>query len=464
MTSKALRKVKGKTMSMMDHGRDRMRGWQLGCLLGVFLAILILVLGDGSTALAGSQLDLRRELETLKAQMERNQRQMEQDRQHIQQLEQQIQGVEAKSDQKNKEMEEQLTGRLLDQSTFGQYIDRFAGEHRFHLTGYGTAAFNWQDRTNTNTFNASVNPILLYRLSDRLLFESELELKLEDTETSADVEFAQADYLLNDYMTLVAGKFLLPFGEFIERLHPTWINKLVSHPLPFREGDEGGLLAFTNVGAQVRGSAPLGYGEGAFGEYAIYVANGPRFASTDRGALMDNNNTDQNRGKGYGARIGIDPLPIDYGLGRVHFGASTFDGKWDDGGHLWFTSWGLDSVYQNDLFELRGEYLRLQRNMPNGMPDDRREGWYIQAAYRLARVAIPYLNRTEFIVRYSGQNQNALTQEALEEGFVRKPRQVALGLDYWIAPSVVWKLEYDRDLPSGAADSNAILTQFAVGF
>ncbi len=431
---------------------------------GMSLVVLIMMVVGAIPAGAEPSPDLRRELELLKAQMERSRTQMEQDRQRIEQLERQLQSVEAKGEQKSKEMEEQIAGRLLNRSTFGEYIDRFAGEHRFQLTGYGTAAFEWQERTNTNTFRSSLNPIFLYRLSDRLLFEGELELKLEDTETSADIEYAQADYLLNDYVTLTAGKFLLPFGEFIERLHPTWINKLVTHPLPFREGDEGGLLAFTNVGVQARGAVPLGYGDGAFGEYAVYVTNGPRFASTARGALMDNNNTDQNRGKGYGARIGIEPLPFDYGLGRLRLGASAFDGKWDENGKLWFTAWGFDSVYQNGLFDLRGEYLQLHRNMPTGMPDDRREGWYIQAAYRLAQVAIPYLDRTELVVRYSGQNQNALTPADIEEGFLRKPRQVALGLDYWIAPSVVWKLEYDRDVPSGASDRSAIRTQFAVGF
>ncbi len=441
---------------------DCCRCWRRALSIGTLLMILGALCA--SPARAGSDPDLRRELESLKAQMEHDRIQMEQDRQRIEQLERQLRSVETKGEQKSQEIEEQIAGRLLSRPTFGQYIDRFAGEHRLQLTGYGTADFEWQERTNTNTFRASVSPIFLYRLSDRLLFESELELKLEDTETAADIEYAQADYLLNDYATLVAGKFLLPFGEFIERLHPTWINKLVTHPLPFREGDEGGLLAFTNVGVQVRGAVPLGYGEGAFGEYAVYVTNGPRFASAERGAFMDNNNTDQNRGKGYGARIGIEPLPFDYGLGRLRLGASTFDGKWDTDGKFWFTAWDLDSVYQNGLFELRGEYLQLHRSMPTGMPDDRREGWYLQAAYRLAKVAIPYLDRTEFIVRYSGQNQNALTPDDLAGGFLRKPRQVALGLDYWIAPSVVWKLEYDRDVPAGASDSNAIRTQFAVGF
>jgi hypothetical protein len=427
---------------------------------------MVLSLGVGilSPTPAGADPDLRQELDTLKAQLERDRLQMEQDRQRIEQLERQFESVEVKSEQKSKELEEKITKQALSQPTFGQYLDRFAGEHRLSIVGYGFGTFEWQERANTNTFLAGFNPIFLYRLSDRLLFEGEAEIELADTETEFNLEYAQIDYILNDYMTLVAGKFLLPFGEFIERLHPVWINKLVSRPLPFREGDEGGLLPFSELGLQVRGGIPLGYGEGTRAEYSLYVTNGPRFASDVRSAFFEANNTDQNRAKGYGARIGVELLPYDAGLGRLRLGASTFDGQWGSHSKLWFTSWGVDTVYQNGPLALRGEYLQTHRAMPTSIPDDKRDGWYIQAAYRLQALPVPYLDHTELIVRYSGQNQNALTADALAEGFLRNPRQVAVGLDYWIAPSVVWKLEYDRELPAKGGDRNALLTQFAVGF
>jgi len=436
--------------------------------LGVVLAMFLMFLGLGGKGLsptpAEAEPDLHQELQTLKAQLERDRTQMEQDRQRIEQLERQVGNVEAKSEQKSKELEEKITKQTLNQPAFEQYLDRFAGEHRLSLVGYGFAGFEWQERAHANTFMAGFEPIFLYRLSDRLLFEGDLELKLEDTETSVDLEYAQADYLLNDYMTVVAGKFLLPFGEFIERQHQVWINKLVSRPLPFREGDEGGLLPFSELGVQLRGTVPLGYGEGTRAEYALYVTNGPRFASDERGALFETNNTDQNRAKGYGARLGVELLPYDAGLGRLRLGASTFDGQWDVQSNPWFTSWGMDAVYQNGPLALRGEYLQTHRAMPTNIPDDKRAGWYIQASYRLQALAVPYLDHTELIVRYSGQNQNALTPDELAAGFLRKPRLVAVGLDYWLAPSVVWKLEYDREVPAGVGDSNAVLTQFALGF
>jgi phosphate-selective porin O/P len=433
-------------------------------VLAVFALFLSLGVGVLSPTPAGAEPDLRQELQGLKVQLERDRTQMEQDRQRIEQLERQVGSVEAKSEQKSKELEEKIAKQTLEQPSFGQYLDRFAGEHRLSIVGYGFGTFDWQERANTNTFSAGFEPIFLYRLSDRLLFEGDLELKLEDTETSVDLEYAQVDYLVNDYLTVVAGKFLLPFGEFIERQHQVWINKLVSRPLPFREGDEGGLLPFSELGVQARGAVPLGYGEGTRAEYSLYVTNGPRFESDDRGAFVETNNTDQNRAKGYGARLGVDLLPYDAGLGRFRLGASTFDGQWSEHSKRWFTAWGLDAVYQNGPLALRGEYLQTRRAMPTSIPDDKGEGWYIQAAYLLSALPVPYLDHTEFIVRYSGQNQNALTADALAEGFLRNPRLVALGVDYWIAPSVVWKLEYDRDMPAKVPDSNALLTQFAVGF
>jgi len=98
-------------------------------------------------------------------------------------------------------------------------------------------------------------------------------------------------------------------------------------------------------------------------------------------------------------------------------------------------------------------------------------------------------------VRYSGVNQRAVVTDEISTnpsfGFSGSPsvfaphaREVALGLDYWIAPSIVWQTEFDLELPhaggttytfNGAStptvgsvgatpNDHALLTQFAVGF
>ena len=98
--------------------------------------------------------------------------------------------------------------------------------------------------------------------------------------------------------------------------------------------------------------------------------------------------------------------------------------------------------------------------MPAPTARDRREGWYVQAAYKLARLQMPHLSRMELVARYSGLNQRAVTDEEL----LPHPRQVAFGLDYWLTPSVVGKLEYDRDLPRDAPNDDVVRGQIAVGF
>ncbi|HEX9729666.1 MAG TPA: hypothetical protein VGA37_14275 [Gemmatimonadales bacterium] len=65
---------------------------------------------------------------------------------------------------------------------------------------------------------------------DRILFEAEFEFELTEGVTETGLEYAQLDFLLTDHLTLVGGKFLVPFGVFGERLHPIWINKFPTAP------------------------------------------------------------------------------------------------------------------------------------------------------------------------------------------------------------------------------------------
>jgi hypothetical protein len=135
------------------------------------------------------------------------------------------------------------------------------------------------------------------------------------------------------------------------------------------------------------------------------------------------------------------------------------------GNGLWLTSWGVDFAYLFNEFEARGEYLQTYRDMP-AQNADNRQGWYLQLGYTLSRLGLPYLDRTELLVRYAGQNQRAIVADEIPSApggdgsdvspatFVPHPREVALGVDYWLAPSIVWKLEYDIELPQRAAVSS----------
>jgi hypothetical protein len=314
-----------------------------------------------------------------------------------------------------------------------------------------------------------------------------------DGETEVNLEYAQSDIFLNDHLQLEIGKMLLPFGDFIEDLHPAWINRMISHPLPYRE--EVGLMPFSTTGVQLRGGVQWG-AEGQDLDYSVIFANAPAFElpSVVGSPLTFNNVKLNTNGIAYGGRLRLYPLPLDADVGRLEIGGSTYDGKWLDG--LWFTSWGVDAAYHNGPFELWGEYLQTKRRMAAPTNADNRQGWYVLAGYQLSDLHFTpeidkYLRRLELVARYSGQNQRAVVVDpdspmvpgngidVSSSLITPHAREVALGFDYWISPSIVWKLEYDieipRDggfqvtpdgisMPASARNDRAITTQFSVGF
>jgi hypothetical protein len=91
-------------------------------------------------------------------------------------------------------------------------------------------------------------------LEAELEFEEEFE-KMEGEEWESafekEIEYLQADVLAHKYLTLVGGRYLIPFGTYIERLHPAWIKNLQQDPITF------GFLEHSGNGFMARGGAAL---------------------------------------------------------------------------------------------------------------------------------------------------------------------------------------------------------------
>src|SRR5881392_2901246 len=153
-----------------------------------------------------------------------------------------------------------------------QVKETFPGTTKFLIAGYGTAGFTARSGEDP-FFDAAFNAIFLWKLSDRLFFEGELELEFEDEATTINLEIAQASYLLNDYMTIGVGRFLNPMDFFVERQHMNWINKLPDKPLAVYDG----LLPESELGGQLRGVIPIGPTKL---EYVGFVANAPGLITT----------------------------------------------------------------------------------------------------------------------------------------------------------------------------------------
>ena len=446
---------------------------------------------------------LEQQLEQVQNQNSQIRTSNEQLRTSTQQLQNSNQQLQTKTDEELKQIQAQVAEGPSDRQ-FAKALGGYWGTHSFTLTGAAAGDFVYDRQNGQNTFALTFEPLMLYRPNDWLLFEGEFEAAFDPgSGASFDAPVATAQIFLNDYMEVVLGIFDQPFGDWFEDQGPLWVNRFVTAPLPF---GTAALVPPADIGMQLRGGYQWG-GLGQDADYTLWVANGPSYDSGLPQPVIGQeingvtNITTNTNGKAYGARFRVYPFPLDSNLGRLELGASTYNGKWQNG--LWLNAWDVDFAYHRGNLQARGEWIEAYRQMPQGSGPDNRQGWYFQAGYFLTGLRLPflsrdlnsYLSRLEPLVRYSGVNQRATVAEEISTtpglGFNGSPsifaphaREVALGLDYWIAPSIVWQTEVDFELPRAGGtlysfnggstptassvgatpNDRAILTQFAVGF
>src|SRR6266516_1021224 len=185
------------------------------------------------------------------------------------------------------------------------------GTTKILIAGWAEGMFEARNG-NVSTFSASFNPIFLWELTPKILFDSRLEIEPSGGGTNVNLVNAQISYLLNDYIALGAGEFFSPSNVFVERFEPQWINKLPDRPI----GVYHDVLPNISVGAQVRGGFPSGPTRV---DYAFYVSNGPTLRAFDArtaGTLDFNSYTDNNDDKAIGGRVGFLPIPgVEVGYG-----------------------------------------------------------------------------------------------------------------------------------------------------
>ncbi len=360
------------------------------------------------------------------------------------------------------------------------------GESNFHFTGFAFTRFTNVEGADSS-FTAVVAPIILWELSDRLLFETELEFALEtedgEGKTEVELDYAHASYILNDYVTLGAGKFLTPFGIFGERLHPAWINKLPDAPLAF--GHHGGLVPMSSLGAYVRGGFPLG---DAKGNYAFYLSNGPSLNVDGHGVgtLDFENFGDINNNKAFGGRVGFLPFPeieIGYSFQFADVTPSGFDQQADALLQSIDVSYVTESDLLGGLIDLRFEWVFSDVDdvafaaEEGGHADEgghaeeeeegdeafitfnnERSGGYLQLAFRPTKSDMEFLRNLEFVGRYGWLDLPSGAPDAFDQ------ERWTIGVNYWLNPSTVLKIAYEHTEIDGGDDFDAIKAMFAIGF
>jgi hypothetical protein len=347
-----------------------------------------------------------------------------------------------------------------------------SGSTKALISGWAGASYTAR-QGDKSTFGASLNPILLWKLSDRLFFEGELEFMPTRNDagggqTDVNLEYTNLSYIVNDYLTVKAGRFLAPFGTFADRLHPGWINKLPSQPLAV--GEEG-ISPWSESGVQASG----GFSAGASKfNYAVYLTNGPRLVTSDpamAGSLQFDNNIDKNSNKAVGARIGFLPIP------ELEIGFSYQTAKVGETVDATAQLQAVDFNYVRDSKPLKGVIDVKAQWIWSQVSDvtydtgagpftfrNHRQGGYAQAAYRPSKVEVDWLQKMEAVVRWDRLKNPS--GAPMETSFDYK--RWTVGLNYWLGSSTAIKAAYEfgrRTTPGlGNESTSGFLLQTAMGF
>jgi hypothetical protein len=377
-----------------------------------------------------------------------------------------------------------LLGAAAPMHAQEMFPDRILPTNAVVISGYATVGQSYRPAGGKpSAFETGVSPVFLFQFQDKLLFEAELEFGLEDGVTETNLEYAQADIMVSDRITLIAGKFLVPFGVFGERIHPSWINKMATMPPIYGHGETGfgaaPLMAVPkDVGVMAR--AALSAGRLQIGLNA-YMTNGYqveaehdeaggeadhdeenpaqlRFSQSEDGdedhevpeIELIGTSGDVTNNKMVGGRLDVFLPPI------FEVNISTFTGKYDENDELDMVGFNVAGELRQGAFEARGEFLATWQEFES--PDDgivqlKRSGFYSQLTYRVG----PW----QPVFRFT----KIFDDEIANETEISAASQTAFGLDYWITPSVAVMTSYEFNREAALdLDNDRLNIHLAFGF
>ena len=271
---------------------------------------------------------------------------------------------------------------------------------------------------------SEINPVVLVPFGDKWLVEGrggfEGDFARKDGNgpfgggVAKELDYLQADYIANPYVTVTVGRFLTPFGIYNERLYPIWIRSLQPEPLilPLEESSSNG--------AMLRGGFPINNKVNL--NYAGYFSTATTTSWMDSDRLA-------------GGRVGFFlPGP------RVEAGFSWQ--KLLQGGRT--NSFGFHFAWQPVAIplNLRSEYARGH----NG------RGYWIEGAYRLSRVSFwqNAMRRTETVARIQQFYVNPAVAGPDSGGELptANAREADFGLNYFLMDGLKATASYGRQFSS----------------
>jgi len=291
--------------------------------------------------------------------------------------------------------------------------------------------------------SATYNPIFVYKVNDKLSFNSELEVEVADVgvwDGAVALEFAEFNYQINDNLAIYGGKFLSPLGTYQARLHPAWVNKSINNPIGIQNEVNGikRLQGDSELGIGIRGGF---YSGDARFNYDLYTTNGPGI-NDDGSVDFENAGGDINASPAIGGRIGFLPFPnstFELGL-SAYSGRASLNGAAKDINVNLFV-FDLNYVKHTDAgnFDIKGQYNSQKvtdatysgTKVPFQSFNNKTSAYYLQFAYRLPDSKIELVNR---ISNFNVPNE--VTWGADQTRYT-------IGIDYWVGWNSAFKFGYD---------------------
>lgn len=363
-----------------------------------------------------------------------------------------------------------------DSQSLRKLIDQYKpGQSRFLLRGYADATFVANEEE-TTFGNARFVPLFIYKQSDKLLFEGELEFEIEDGEVEIALEYANVYYQFSKNATLRVGKILVPFGIFFDRLHPSWINRLPTVPLGY---GHDGIIPTSDLGIELRSGIYLGNMKA---NYSVYLLNGPSIEDGDEeadeiGMIVNDGGVDNNNNKAIGGRFGIFPMKdqsLELGFSAQRAKLGDRDTELEDVSALLYA---FDWTYVRNVSFLKGLIdIKGQLNFINiedqiyeieegGMTEqlifeNSSNSSFFQLSYKPAMVSNSFIRNLELVGRYSAMS----TPEGAP--WETENTQLTLGLNYWIDWRTAFKFAFQKDeinSEDGKVDANVFYAQWTIG-
>ncbi len=177
------------------------------------------------------------------------------------------------------------------------------GQNKFVILGDAEAKYT-ATKGESGFGDINFKPIFLWRISDKLFIEAEVEIETGEGEVDVGLEYANMCYMVNPYLILHAGRFLPKFGAYRGRMGEAFINRFANDPTGF--GD-GGIGAMNETGVGAIGAIPVG---DVKLNYDLYVSNGPQLLTDPEsaGQFEYEAYTTNNKSSAIGGRIAILPF------------------------------------------------------------------------------------------------------------------------------------------------------------